>query len=53
MISSILDSKRLNEDIRRENRAIRLKRYVMALLGCIALSGLGVVAYYTYRALSR
>jgi len=54
MISSLLDIKRQEEDIRRENRAIRWKRYVMALLGFAALSGLGVAVYYhIYHAISR
>lgn len=53
MISSILNDRQLADDLRRENRAARLKRCILAFLGCAALSGLGVAAYYVYHALSR
>lgn len=53
MIPSILDDKRLEEYVRRENRAVRIKRYVFGLVGLAALSGLGVAVYHIYHALSR
>lgn len=53
MIRSILDGQRLDDDIRRENRMARLKRYATVLLVCVALSGLGVMAYHVCRVLSQ
>ena len=46
MITSLLDSKQQDEDIRRENRSELLKRCIIALLGCAALAVLGYIVYH-------
>jgi hypothetical protein len=53
MITSLLDSKRQEEDIRRENRSELLKRCIIALLSCVALVVLGMCVYHIYHTLSR
>ncbi len=53
MIGSILDANRLDNDVRRENRAVRLKRYVTVFLGCAMLVGLGIASYNVIHTLSQ